>query len=82
MIRLTSVLDGWVRVISSVMEMTQNRQRTGPGPQAEIEYWSEQNATLTALAEQLERKQVRYITRILFIFCFPFCFFFFFDMCS
>ena len=47
--------------METTLEATMEREPPGPGPQAEIEYWAEQNATLTALAEQLESKQVRWL---------------------
>uniref|UniRef100_A0A2C9JWZ0 AAA+ ATPase domain-containing protein n=1 Tax=Biomphalaria glabrata TaxID=6526 RepID=A0A2C9JWZ0_BIOGL len=48
----------WQKQIQSALENLQHRQRQGNGPLAEIDYWRERNAALSALTEQLKIPKV------------------------
>ena len=52
--QVTEICRGWFAQISQALEAQQNKKRQGNGPLAEIDYWRERNAALSALYEQLK----------------------------
>ncbi len=60
---LQAALESWRSTCGAVLSDVSRKQRNGPTPQAEIDYWAERSTTLTALADQLESKPVQVRTR-------------------
>lgn len=48
----------WKRQVQTALDQLQQRKRQGNGPLAEIDYWRERNAALSALVEQLKVPKV------------------------
>ena len=48
----------WQKQIQNALELLQQRKQQGNGPLAEIDYWRERNAALSALVEQLKIPRV------------------------
>lgn len=48
----------WAQVLASVMQRESEKQPSGTGPLAEIDFWRERNAVLSALHEQLNLPHV------------------------
>lgn len=55
---LRPAVESWRTTCGSVLDEMSRKRHSGPSPQAEIEYWSERNTVLTALAELLEGETV------------------------
>lgn len=51
-------LESWRLTCVNVLDDISKKTHSGPSPQAEIEFWSERNTVLTALAELLEGETV------------------------
>ena len=51
---MTEICRGWYQQILQALEAQANKKRMGNGPLAEIDYWRERNAALSALYEQLK----------------------------
>jgi dynein heavy chain len=62
---LTEQLNQWCTTIGSLLEETTRMTRTGPGPQAELDYWMARSTTLTALNEQLNGNLVKEAVAVL-----------------
>ena len=43
----------WYKQLTAALDIQQKKRRHGNGPLAEIDYWRERNASLSALYEQL-----------------------------
>lgn len=54
LLQIAEVCRGWYSQISDAIEVQQRRKRIGNGPLAEIDYWRERNAAISALYEQLK----------------------------
>ncbi|CAG5126036.1 unnamed protein product, partial [Candidula unifasciata] len=54
----------WKRQMQAALENLQQRNRQGNGPLAEIDYWRERNAALSALLEQLKMPKVAHMIDI------------------
>lgn len=48
----------WKHQMQAALESLQQRKHQGNGPLAEIDYWRERNAALSALIEQLKMPKV------------------------
>ena len=57
--RLEEVCRDWYRLVTSATENIQHRTPHGNGPLAEIDFWREKNAALSALYEQLRLPKVQ-----------------------
>ena len=57
-LQIAEVCRGWYTQISTAIEVQQRRKRIGNGPLAEIDYWRERNAAISALYEQLKVKDM------------------------
>ncbi|XP_076006843.1 dynein axonemal heavy chain 10 [Genypterus blacodes] len=55
----------WQTQITIVMEEQLNKKPQGPGPLAEIEFWQERTAILSALSEQLKQSVVKKIMDVM-----------------
>ncbi|EDO35852.1 predicted protein [Nematostella vectensis] len=62
---LEETLHNWEVTISSALEMQLKKTPQGSGPLAEIDFWRERNATLSAIAEQLKLPTVKKIVAVL-----------------
>ena len=60
----TTVLE-WTQALASTIRLEAEKTPAGQGPLAEIDFWRERNATLSALFEQLNVDAVRAITEAL-----------------
>ena len=65
MSQLEEVYAGWARQIANALEVLQKKTPQGQGPLAEIDYWRERNAALSALVEQLKMPRVKHILSIM-----------------
>ena len=63
--RLEAAMEGWSRVISSVVDNQLKKQPNGDGPLAEIDFWRERNSVLSMFYEQLKSPQVQNILVVL-----------------
>ena len=63
--KLEDTLHSWQRTISSAVEQVLRRTPQGNGPMAEIDFWRERNATLSALFEQFKLPAVTKVVEIL-----------------
>ena len=54
----------WCDIFWQAMEVQLNSAPKGNGPLAEIEYWKERHANLSALDEQLNRPKVQEIVKV------------------
>ena len=63
--QLTTAMEGWATVISSIIDEQQKKQPQGNGPLAEIDFWKERNSVLSALYEQLKLPNVQTILAVL-----------------
>lgn len=52
--QVAEICRGWYQQVSQAVEAQQAKKRQGNGPLAEIDYWRERNAALSALYEQLK----------------------------
>ena len=59
----------WQKQIQNALELLQQRKQQGNGPLAEIDYWRERNAALSALAEQLKIPKVSRNTLVTLLVC-------------
>ncbi len=55
---------GWHKQIATALDAQQKKVPQGNGPLAEIDYWRERNAALSALYEQLKLPKVRQLLEI------------------
>jgi dynein heavy chain len=62
---LEDTLHNWEFTISSALEQQLKKLPQGNGPLAEIDFWRERNATLSAIAEQLKLPTVKKVVAIL-----------------
>ena len=64
---LETALDEWTRCVQSVLESLagSRKQTLHKGPLAEIEYWRQRNAMLSAVYEQLTRPQLQRMLHVL-----------------
>ena len=62
---LEEALHGWEMTISSAVEQVLRRTPQGQGPLAEVDFWRERNATLSAVFEQLNLVAVQRAVAIL-----------------
>lgn len=63
--RLEDTLHDWQITMASALEQQLNHTPQGNGTLAEMDFWRERNATLSALVEQLKRPQVVKVMAIL-----------------
>ena len=56
---LEETVHGWELTISSAVEQVLKRTPQGHGPLAEVDFWRERNATLSAIYEQLNLPSVQ-----------------------
>ena len=68
--QIAEVCRGWFTQISTAIEVQQRRKRIGNGPLAEIDYWRERNAAISALYEQL-KVMTSHPHSLLVIYCMP-----------
>ena len=59
MAQVEEVCRGWDKQITAALDAQHKKERQGKGPLAEIDYWRERNAALSALYEQLKLPKVR-----------------------
>lgn len=62
---LEETLHNWEVTISSALEIQLKKTPQGNGPLAEIDFWRERNATLSAITEQLKLPTVNKVVAIL-----------------
>ena len=62
---LEETLHNWEVTISSALEVQLKKTPQGNGPLAEIDFWRERNATLSAITEQLKLPTVNKVVTIL-----------------
>lgn len=62
---LEETLHNWEVTISSALELHLKKIPQGNGPLAEIDFWRERNATLSAIAEQLKLPTVKKVVAVL-----------------
>lgn len=62
---LEETLHNWEVTISSALELHLKKVPQGNGPLAEIDFWRERNATLSAISEQLKLPTVKKVVGIL-----------------
>ncbi|XP_075256614.1 dynein axonemal heavy chain 10-like [Convolutriloba macropyga] len=56
--QIEQVVKDWQEQISSALDALKNKQPVGEGPLAEIDFWREKNASLSALIEQVKLPDV------------------------
>ena len=56
--RVHEVCIGWQQQIRTAIDQLQQKKQQGNGPLAEIDFWRERNAALSALVEQLKIPKV------------------------
>lgn len=59
MAQVEDVCRGWNKQVSAALDAQQKKVPQGNGPLAEIDYWRERNASLSALYEQLKLPKVK-----------------------
>ena len=64
MAQIEEVCRGWIKQIHTALEALQKKAPHGNGPLAEIDYWRERNAALSALYEQLKLPKVRHFLEV------------------
>ncbi|XP_060639849.2 dynein axonemal heavy chain 10-like [Anolis sagrei] len=62
---LENLANGWIKLITSVVEELAKKVPQGNGPLAEIELWHERSATLSALTEQIRFPAVQRVLEVL-----------------
>lgn len=62
---LEETLHNWEVTIASALEVQSKKKPQGNGPLAEIDFWRERNATLSAITEQLKLPTVNKVVTIL-----------------
>ena len=62
---LEETLHNWEVTIASALEVQSKKKPQGNGPLAEIDFWRERNATLSAITEQLKLPTVNKVVAIL-----------------
>ncbi|CAH1801914.1 unnamed protein product [Owenia fusiformis] len=62
--KICEVCSTWERQVSAALEVLTKKQPQGNGPLAEIDYWRERNASLSALVEQLKIPKVHQMLQI------------------
>ena len=62
--QVEDVCGGWAVQISNALESLSKKTPVGNGPLAEIDYWRERNAALSALYEQLKLPKVKALLNI------------------
>lgn len=63
--QLEVAMEGWSRVISSVVDSQLKKQPNGDGALAEIDFWRERNSVLSMFYEQLKSPPVQNILTVL-----------------
>ncbi len=63
--KLEDTLHSWEMTVASAIEQVLRRTPQGNGPLAEVDFWRERNATLSALYEQLNLPVVTKVVQIL-----------------
>ena len=58
-------MEGWSRVISSVVDNQLKKQPNGDGPLAEVDFWRERNSVLSMFYEQLKSPPIQNIIMVL-----------------
>jgi len=56
---LEAALEDWVTIMANVMDAESRKKPIGEGPLAEIQFWRDRNASLSALYEQLNMSSVK-----------------------
>ena len=64
MAKIGEVCQGWIQQIANALEALNKKKPQGDGPLAEIDYWRERNAALSALHEQLKIPKVKALFEI------------------
>lgn len=63
-LQLEHFIAEWSQVLAGVMQRESEKQPNGKGPLAEIEFWRERNAVLSALYEQINLPHVKKMVQV------------------
>lgn len=62
---LEAALEDWVTIMANVMDQESRKKPIGDGPMAEITFWRDRNAALSALYEQLNMDRVKDMIKVM-----------------
>ena len=62
---LETAMEGWSRVISTVVDNQLKKRPNGEGPLAEVDFWRERNSILSMFYEQLKSPPIQSILMVL-----------------
>ena len=62
---LEAALEDWVTIMANVMDQESRKKPLGDGPMAEITFWRDRNAALSALYEQLNMDRVKDMIKVM-----------------
>jgi len=62
---LEAALEDWVTIMANVMDQESRKKPLGDGPLAEIAFWRDRNAALSALYEQLNMDKVKTMIKVM-----------------
>ena len=62
---LEAALEDWVTIMANVMDQESRKKPIGEGPMAEITFWRDRNAALSALYEQLNMERVKDMIKVM-----------------
>ena len=63
--KLETATESWTKLVASVVEAENAKRPRTKGPLAEIEFWRQRNAALSALYEQIQMPHVQQILKVL-----------------
>jgi len=61
---LESVMEEWSKLVVNVVEQETSKRPKGKGPLAEIDFWRQRNAVLSALYEQINMQKVQNMLKV------------------
>ena len=62
---LESAMEEWSKLVANVVEQETSKRPKGKGPLAEIDFWRQRNAALSALYEQINMQKVQNMLKVL-----------------
>lgn len=63
--KLEAAMEDWSKLVANVVEQEVNKRPKGKGPLAEIDFWRQRNAALSALYEQINLEKVQKMLKVL-----------------
>ena len=63
--QLENAMEDWSKLVATVVEQENSKKPRGKGPVAEIDFWRQRNAALSALYEQINMPNVQAMLKVL-----------------